>query len=364
MVANPGIVTLDQLSSTPEAPFGIMTVDCSNPCEIDDGIFVERLDDKEEAYRVGVFVVDTSVLYQERHIVDRAMKVTEAKYWQLDGHEQGYDPMINTNIVKGMDFTAPNERDALVVSFTIGKKAPPSDVDITFGKVEVTENLNYRDFWNRCVADGPDAKYARASAFIIRHLEYTSGGDLDAATSTQNLGAIYDKLIGSRGGRWLKGSRINESFMVAANHLVGRTLAAEGRPAIYRVHDPEDETHLELVPPNVARYSRTPGRHQGLNLDPYCRVTSPLRRLEDFVMSYQLKQRHLGKAATLKDTHDIATAVLQLNRRVIQEAAQDPTRLTKVDTLGKNFRQIMSQDVSESGLVLPMQGRYAIGESA
>ena len=359
----PGVVNIDHKSSTPGKPYGIITADCSSPRELDDGIFVEQIPNVKEAYRVGVCVVDASKLYTDPDILAYAMKVTEAKYWPLPNGEKGYDPMIDSDLIKQFEFTAPNVRDALIVSFTVGKETPLSDIDISFGKVEVRRNDSYRDFWKRCATDGPDKKFIRASALIIRHLQYTSGGDYDYEPG-QSFGQIYDRLVSGRYGHWLKGSRINESFMVAANFLVGKTLAEEQRPAIYRVHDPTDETHLELVPPNVARYSRTPGQHQGLNLDVYCRVTSPLRRLEDYVMSYQLKQRSLGRAATVKDVHDVARSVLALNRRVVQQAAEDPTRLSRKDTLGRNFRLLSAvPEEDDDGVVVPLQGRL-IAETA
>jgi exoribonuclease R len=101
------------------------------------------------------------------------------------------------------------------------------------------------------------------------------------------------------------------------------------------VHDPEDEQHLELLSPNVAWYSRTPGPHTGLNLAPYCRVTSPLRRLDDFVMNRQLRQRFLDRAPTAADTKDVAFAVRRLNQEIVAAAPKEVSRYSRRDILGK-----------------------------
>lgn len=336
------IIELDRQASTDEAPYGIITADCSDPMEIDDGIFVEDLPTHEEMYRVGVCVADTSKLYEHGDVYRQAMKNTHARYWNLPNGERGYDPMIEPELIKELEFTKGHSRDALVVSFIVGRNQAPSELDISFGKVEVADNLSYKDFAENCKSSERDRKFGRASAFIIQHLQYTSGGDSDQATaSSRNPNKIYRRLVrGPSEQVWLRGSRINEAFMVAANHLVGKVFAEEDRPAIYRVHDPADEKFLEFLPADMARYTWTPGLHKGLNLDPYCRVTSPLRRLEDFMMSYQLKQRYLGHLATQRDARDIAGAVQQLNRQLAREVLEGPLRLSVADTLGRGVRKL------------------------
>lgn len=331
------IMELDQHASTAEQPYGIITADCSSPKEIDDGIFVEPLPTAQETYRVGVCVVDTSRLYDNGDVFKQAMTNIEAKYWVLPGGELGYDPMIDPEVIHDLEFTSGNVRDALMVSFLVGKHKPLSEVNVSFGKVEVVENLNYKDFVKKCWDEEGARKFGRAAAFIIQNLKYTSGGDHDVVSApNNNFGSIYNRLINSSSKEtWLRGSRVNEAYMVAANHLIGRLMAEEGRPAIYRVHDPSDETYLEFLPPDMATYSRRPGLHAGLNLNPYCRVTSPLRRLEDFMMSYQLRQRHLKREPTLRDTRDIAAAIQRLNGQVVREFLNGPLRLNKHDTLGR-----------------------------
>jgi len=159
--------------------------------------------------------------------------------------------------------------------------------------------------------------------FILGHLKYTSGGDGDTYIDpNRDLTAIYNQLMNAPSKMaWSRGSRINEAFMVGAGHLVGKLTAEHNRPAIYRVHDPRDATFEEFIHPSLARYSAKPGLHSGLNLQPYCRVTSPLRRLEDFMMNWQLLQLYEGKDANRRDREDIHQAVKQLNRRVVYESS-------------------------------------------
>jgi exoribonuclease II len=312
----------------------IITADCSFPREIDDGLFVERMDEDHELYRVGVCVVDTSKLYVNEEIKKDAFKRTEAKYWDLPGNERGYDPMIEADVIKGIEFTAGNVRDALVITFLVGDRQEPTDVEASFSPVEVVANKSYKEFANFATYSPKGKRFSRASELIKNHLRFVAYGD-HAGDRPQWRKDTEEQTPNLSNRAWKRGSKMNEAFMVGANHLIGKMLAEEGRPAIYRVHDPEDEQYLELLSANVARYSWTPGAHSGLGLDPYCRVTSPLRRLDDFVMNNQLKKRFLGKKPTAKDSEDVHFAVRRLNQEIIANAPKEVSRMSRRDILGR-----------------------------
>lgn len=310
----------------------IITADCSSPREIDDGLYVQELDEERELYRVGVCVVDASGLFNRPEVVKQAQERTEAKYWDLPNGERGYDPMIDEQWIKDAEFKEGTVREALKIDFFIGPKDEPEHPIVTFGPVRVGKNFNYKQFAQLTTME-KYTKFRRVADLIKGHLGYVAYGD-HVGTQPEWRKNKPEVTNTSEQG-WKRGSKMNEAYMVAANHLVGRLLAAEGRPAIYRVHDPEDEQFLELLSASAARYSRKPGLHSGLKLDPYCRVTSPLRRLDDFVMSYQLKQRFLGRSPTAKDSQDVAFAIRRLNQEIIAAAPKDLSRISRRDILGR-----------------------------
>ncbi len=313
----------------------IITADCPFPKEIDDGLFVERMDEDHELYRVGVCVVDTSSVYDEPSVLEQAYTRTTAKYWDIPGDEPGYEPMIDPSIIKGLEFTAGSVRDALIVTFLVGAKKEPSDVSVSFGEVEVAHNMSYKDFaYYTSYRRGK--KFANASRLIKDHLGYAAYGDHAGTRPQWQEGQSLNTL-----GRAKRGSKMNEAFMVATNHLVGQMLANEDRQGldIFRIHDPkhdpEDEQYIEFLPANVARFSTVPGLHAGLGLDPYCRVTSPLRRLDDFVMNYQLKQRFLGVQPTAQDAGSVTLAVERLTQELIASAPGAASRFNRQSVLGR-----------------------------
>ena len=310
----------------------VITADCSSPKEIDDGLYVHKLDEERELYEVGVCVADTSSLYKKPEIVSHAHDRTAAKYWELPGNERGYDPMIDADEIKNLELIEGSVRSALVISFLIGPKDEPEDVSIAFKPVEIVSNKTYKQFANEALS-GELRHFLRVSSLIKNHLGYIAYGDHAGVRPAWRNGS--NQVISASDRAWKKGSQVNESFMVAANHLVGRQMATEGRPAIYRVHDPEDEQYLELLSASVARYSRIPGPHSGLRLDPYCRVTSPLRRLDDFVMNNQLRKRFEGKQPTAQDTREVAFAIRRLNQELIAAAPKDVSKFSRRDILGR-----------------------------
>jgi exoribonuclease R len=312
-------------------PPRIITADCSFPKEIDDGLFIEPLDEDHELYRVGVCVADTSKIYENSEISKEAFNRTEAKYWDLPDGERGYDPMIRPEAIKKIELTEGTLRNAMIVRFLVGAHEAPRDVRVTFEKVEVAQNISYKQFSNFTYSK-EGRKFLRASALIRSYLGYVAYGDHIGSRPQWRSDTAATNVSGRS---WKRGSQINESFMVAAYHLVGKMMAAEDRPAIYRVHDPNDEQYLELLSANVARYSRVPGPHAGLGLDPYSRVTSPLRRLDDFVNNYQLRQRDRGHAPTEKDLKDVAFAVRRLNQELVASAPKEISRLSRRDILGR-----------------------------
>ncbi|GEM_PF-1848738 len=317
-----------------EQPRRILTADCSDPKEIDDGIYVEPLASAQEMYRVGVCVADTSKLFPQQGIYRQAMEKTRARYWDLPNGERGYEPMIDPHLIEDLELREGEERSSLVLEFIVGEKEAPRDLSVTFQPVFVEKNLDYRRLSLEGRTGGRYERHVRAAGYIMQHLKYRAGGDQDSVVQTLES-SLPPSLEQYRSrSHWFRGSKYNEAYMIAANHLVGKMLADEGSPAIYRVFDPSDEKYLEFIPPNIATYSWQPGPHAGLSLEPICRVTSPLRRLEDFVMNYQLKQRFIGRVATRRDEAEVYVAVQHLNRQLVADIAAGPLRLNAIDVLG------------------------------
>ena len=309
-VREPALIELDQRSSGPQELFGIITADCSGAHEYDDGLLVRALPEDRELYEVNVFAVDTSPLYRNGSIVKRVHQLTESRYHNPKTGRESYSPMLDPELTQSLHFAQGTIRKALVVSFLVGAGQPPTTPAISYGRVQVHRNYKYNRFGEKCRYSASIKPYGRAAAYLLRYLTSEATGEEEAYSNLVHV---------PKHEAWRRGSDINQTYMVAANHLVGRMMRDEGRLAVYRTHDIDTDHLADVISPRVARYSTTPALHTGLGLNPYCRITSPLRRGEDFMMHGLLQLRQQGRDVTPYDQWAVGEMVRRLNQRVIAD---------------------------------------------
>ena len=153
--------------------------------------------------------------------------------------------------------------------------------------------------------------------------------------------------------------------MMAAGHAAAKFADAEGIPFPF-VRQPEPEEAPPEGDSLAAMFARRramssgtvdtiPGKHAGMGLDPYARVTSPLRRYCDLLAHWQLR-RHLAGAEPLPPE--------EIDRRLAlsEEAAARRRKLEKYAAdycTALYFRQ--HPDWQGEGVVVDRQGdRYTI----
>jgi hypothetical protein len=321
----PHIAEIDQLASELGRPYAVITADCSNPCEIDDAISVEALPSEKELYRVRVFAADTSGLYTNEEVARAVVQRTESRYFGSGTAEESYEPMIEPHHVQRIHFEAGRVRSALVTSFIVGEDVPPTETSVEFGDVEVVQNLTYARFGEKCRYSPGFEPFGRAAALIIHHLA--------PAAIAQEYEDIYRNLIHVPSAeKFKRGAMINAAFMVAGNTMAGQLIASEpDSVGIYRIHDPDNPQYAEIFDPRVAWYSTTPGPHTALGVDSYMRITSGLRRAEDFMMHGILRARKEKRPLTGRDHKLVRQTVQRLNQRVVKSVHDNTYRTRDQD---------------------------------
>jgi hypothetical protein len=309
------IAELDDSAFRLEGAKTIVTVDCSNPHEIDDGILVRPLPSARPVYQVDVCVADVSSLYKNTDVLQAALSQTRSEYFLLNDGEQGYEPMIERQHVLQKELSKAALKNAVIMSFVVGDRVAPQDFSVNFASVKVLENYDYRQFSELSSSGRTLQHYAEAARYIQEGIRYNPGGDSIALPGRLNKRSLARKY-----NLWSHGSKLNEAFMVASNHLLGTMMRDEDLPAIYRVHGNAADMHGEILPPDVAWYSQDPGFHRGLGIGPYCQGTSGLRRLPDFIMHHHLRLRDQKKTPTDYDMRIMEEAIRNLNRRAIYDS--------------------------------------------
>lgn len=317
---------IDARASELERPYGVITADCSSPHEIDDAIAVEPLPEASELYRVRVFAADTSKLYRDEKVAREVVQRTESRYHGPGTEGEFYEPQIDPEVVEATHFKSGKKRSALVISFMIGKDVPPTGTTVEFGEVEVIRNFKYSVFGKKCRYNPDFEPFGRAAALIMHHLAPNE--------AARQFEEAHRKLVHvPPSEKFKRGAMINAAFMVAANTMAGRLIASEpDSVGIYRIHDPDDPQYAEVFDPRLAWYSTTPGPHKGLGVDSYMRVTSPLRRAEDFIMHGILRARHEGRDLNARDTRLVTQTVRRLNQRVAKSAFDNTDRGQDTDS--------------------------------
>ncbi len=312
MIARRGtpLAEIDRQASELDMPYAVITADCTDPFEYDDAVSVTRLNYHEELYRVQVFSVDTSPLYEDESVMKRVLAQTESKYRTHKNGATTYEPMLSEALVRKFEFSSGNTRRALCVSFVIGAAQAPTDIEVGFGRVEVAKNYSYKRFGEKCRYSDNFEKYGRAAALILAHLHAKD-------TSEEEL---YNGLIHVPSGyTFRRGAHINAAFMIGANHLFGRVMRDEGHLAVFKVHDTSDDRLYEIIDDNVAVYSAAPGPHEGVGVDVYAKVTSPLRRLEDAINIGMAAIRSSGRSLSTRDLKIVNQGIKRLNQRVVAD---------------------------------------------
>ena len=153
--------------------------------------------------------------------------------------------------------------------------------------------------------------------------------------------------------------------MMAAGHAAAKFADAEGIPFPF-VRQPEPEDALPEGDSLAAMFARRramsggtvdtlPGKHAGMGLDPYARVTSPLRRHCDLLAHWQLRSRLAGAEPLPAEEVDRRLAVSEeaaARRRKLEKYAADYCTALY-------FRQ--HPDWQGEGVVVDRQGeRYTI----
>lgn len=312
-------------------PKRIITGDGPNPHEIDDGVFVEELPTATEMYRVGVCLPDTSRLLRRHDVLAMAMGTLHAEYG-VRGEEGGYLPYIPERFIRGYEMSQGNERDALVLRFVVGQNQPPTDVSVSFEKVYIERNLDYRQLTEMSRPSKQYERYARAGRYLLDHMHYIAGEDAQAVVQADTVDMVRQLVDLQPERLHVAGPTLTAGMMIAANSLGQKVLQDAGRVQINRVFNPESTDFDDFLPHDVASFSLTPSKHVGLGLQ-IAQITSPLRRIQDGINGLQ----HWKLAKGLRqDRGDI---------RLMQEV----TRLLNFEIMGKQVdKRIRAKYVDRS----------------
>lgn len=323
----------------------IITIDGSDAKDLDDAVYVEKLNENE--YKLGVHIADvTHYVKEDRKLDKEALKRATSIYLS-----DRVIPMLPKELSNGACSLNPNEdKLALSVEMIINKEGKVTDYEIFESIIKSHYRMVYSDVSDMLENNDEELckkyesilemlKYMEELSLILRNKRYERGSiDFDFPESkilTDENGKAIDVIKYER----RVSNKIIEEFMLVCNETVAEHYYWMNMPFVYRIHeDPEDEKMYEFskfihnlgytlkggqdVHPRElqkllekikgkkeeslintmmlrslkkAIYSSESSPHFGLAATYYCHFTSPIRRYPDLQIHRIIKGQLKGK---------------------------------------------------------------------
>ena len=374
----------------------ILTIDGADAKDFDDAISLEK--DSNGNYRLGVHIADVSHYVREGTPVNEEAQDRATSLYLADR----VLPMLPHNLSDGLCSLregvprltlsafltySPNgqflKSDFAQSVIKSGRRGIYEEVQqVLDGKASPETRAKYSAF------EGVLADMVKLSKFIRKQREASGSLDFDfpEVRAVMENGRVVDVRKKDR----LETHRLIEDFMVAANSAVATYLENTKIPAVYRIHEPPNDSDVEelvtflgayhipfkgmdLTTPmgmqtllrsvkggpydavisnlclrslKLAVYSTRNAGHFGLALDSYCHFTSPIRRFPDLMVHRALKkalqkERITGQAQSLEKI----ALHSSLQERVAEKAERESQKILQLRFMENKVNQIFDGPV-------------------
>lgn len=382
----------------------IFTIDGEDAKDLDDAIYVEKLENKN--YKLCVSIADVSHYVEENSRLDQEAIIRGTSIYMLDR----VIPMLPKELSNGICSLNANE-DRLCLS-VICEITPDGEIissDIRKSIINVRERMSYTNVQK--ILDGrnkkiikkyekyiEDFKLMEELAKILKHKREGAGSlDLDIPESK----IILDEngfAVDIEKYKIYFANEIIEQFMLTANEIVAEKFYWLEAPFIYRVHEEPDTEKVnalnkflfnfgykiksnkdkvypkafadvlekikgkeeEMVVSNlilrtlkIARYESENKGHFGIASKYYCHFTSPIRRYPDLfihrIISQYIDNNYILNEKKIEKYKEQATKYSQTSserEKIAQKVEREAVAIKKAEYMqnkvGKEYKGIIS----------------------
>lgn len=374
----------------------VVTVDGEDAKDLDDAVYVEKLNSNE--YLLGVYIADVSYYVTENSVLDREARARGTSVYLVDR----VLPMLPERLSNGIcSLNAGEDRLSMACEMHINGEGKVLNYEIFPAVINVRHRLSYNIVRAMLAGDAElCAKYKDVLPMVgkmdelreILHKKRAKRGAVDFDLPEQNV-ILDEKLHPIEIVQRIHGNAesIIEEFMLAANETVAQHMFNQHWPFIYRVHDiPAEEkmqdfakllanfnikfkVHEETKPKDIqqaveaiagtpeerlittvalrsmkqAVYQTENIGHFGLAAKYYTHFTSPIRRYPDLIV-HRLLHRWLqapklpaNEVEPLGDKLDMIAEHSSIRERAAADAERATVELKKceymADHIGEEF---------------------------
>ena len=374
----------------------VVTVDSEDAKDLDDAVYVEKLNSNE--YLLGVYIADVSYYVTENSVLDREARARGTSVYLVDC----VLPMLPERLSNGIcSLNAGEDRLSMACEMHINGEGKVLNYEIFPAVINVRHRLSYNIVRAMLAGDAElCAKYKDVLPMVgkmdelreILHKKRAKRGAVDFDLPEQKV-ILDEKLHPIEIVQRIHGNAesIIEEFMLAANETVAQHMFNQHWPFIYRVHDiPAEEkmqdfakllanfnikfkVHEETKPKDIqqaveaiagtpeerlittvalrsmkqAVYQTENIGHFGLAAKYYTHFTSPIRRYPDLIV-HRLLHRWLqapklpaNEVEPLGDKLDMIAEHSSIRERAAADAERATVELKKceymADHIGEEF---------------------------
>lgn len=356
----------------------IITIDGEDAKDLDDAVYVEKINDNE--YKLGVHIADVTHYVKEDRKLDKEALKRATSIYLVDR----VIPMLPKELSNGVYSLSPNE-DKLTLSceMIINGKGNIIDYKIFESIIRNHYRMTYTDVSD--ILENNDEKLSEKYKDIVLMLRLMEELSFLLRKKREARGAIdFDfpetKIIYDETGKAVDvtkyerrvSNKIIEEFMLACNETVAEHYYWLNMPFVYRIHEDPDEAKMyefntlihnlgyslkgvnnEIHPRELqqllikikgtkeeslinnmmlrslrkAIYSSSSTEHFGLAAQYYCHFTSPIRRYPDLQIHRIIKGQLNGKLSE-EDYHKLAerTAIVAEQSSTMERIADEIER--------------------------------------
>jgi exoribonuclease-2 len=272
----------------------LMTIDGQGTLDFDDALSIEE---KDDAFRLGVHIVDVGHFIQKGDVVDREALLRGSSIYMPDQKISMLPPALAEGLCS---LKAGELRPAISIMINLSPVADIMDYEIFPSLIKVERQLTYYDV-NIYAAENRNMLILRDIAEKFRKKRLDSGA-VQITVPEINVWVNENRDVNiSKINRESPGRMLVSEIMIMANWLMAKYLRERNVPAIFR-SQPEPRERLYKNDAGtlfqnwmqrrlLSRFilSSKPEWHSGLGLDAYVTATSPIRKYSDLVTQRQAR---------------------------------------------------------------------------
>lgn len=391
----------------------IITIDGEDAKDLDDAIYVEKLDNNQ--YKLGVHIADVTHYVRENSKIDKEALKRATSIYLADR----VIPMLPKELSNGVCSLNPHEpKLCLSCEMIIDLKGKVVDYSIYESIISSKHRMNYTDVSNILENDDEELKEKYKDILpMLKNMEELSNLLRNKRDQRGCIDFDFDetKLIVDEKGKVIDvikyerrtSNKIIEEFMLAANETIAENYYWLNLPFVYRIHEDPDEEKIadfskfiynfgytlkgsqEVHPRELqqlllkikgkkeetvintmmlrslrkAVYSHECYPHFGLAADYYCHFTSPIRRYPDLqihrIIKAQINNRiAVDNTSNLNERCAMVADQSSKQERVADEVERDTDKIRIAefmsDKIGEEYEGIIS-GVTSFGIFVELE---------